>query len=362
MAFTPQFSISAVLSQSLMDIESSRQAVSSLPITIQLLKSLRESARLSATHYSTQIEGNCLTQDQVKEVMLGGTFPNRERDEEEVKNYFLALNYVDSLVETSKTPIEEKQIQTIHGLVYKGQKKPSKYRDGQNVIKESSTGRIIYMPPEATDVPGLMNQLLQWLEKQIKLGELPIPIIAAICHYQFATIHPYYDGNGRTARLLTNLILHKSGYGLKGIYSLEEYYARDLQRYYEALRIGNSHNYYFGRAEADISNWINYFCKGMADAFAKVRSKASEEALLNHTKRDQASLLRELDQRQKQILSLFKETRFVTTRDVAEKLGIHIRTSLNLCNTWVESGFILTLGNANKSRKYELAKKWDVLL
>jgi Fic family protein len=75
-------------------------------------------------------------------------------------------------------------------------------------------------------------------------GEIPIPIIAAIAHYQFATIHPYYGGNGRTARILTTLILHMNGYALKGIYALEEYYAVNLPAYYNALTVGDSHNYY----------------------------------------------------------------------------------------------------------------------
>jgi len=111
--------------------------------------------------------------------------------------------------------------QTLYGLVMEGKKHPSSYRDGQNVIKDSMSGAIVYMPPEAKDVPALMLDLIGWINGETSKAELPIPIIAAIAYYQFATIHPYYDGNGRTARLLTNLVLHKSGYGLKGIYSLE---------------------------------------------------------------------------------------------------------------------------------------------
>jgi hypothetical protein len=80
--FTPKFQITAALTKVLMDIEASRQAVDGLPITVPVLTSLRESARL----ISTQIEGNRLTQEQVDEVLHGGTFPNRERDEREVKN------------------------------------------------------------------------------------------------------------------------------------------------------------------------------------------------------------------------------------------------------------------------------------
>lgn len=125
------------------------------------------------------------------------------------------------------------------------------YRDGQNVIRDGSTRAIVYMPPEASDVPLLMADLFAWVNEQLRTAELPSPILAAVAHYQYATIHPYNDGNGRTARLLTTLLLHRTGYGLKGIYSLEEYYARNLEAYYRALTIGPSHNYYDGRAEAE---------------------------------------------------------------------------------------------------------------
>jgi len=362
MTFSPQFKISPALTKILMDIEASRQAVAVLPITVHALESLRESARLTATHYSTQIEGNRLTQEQVDEVLQGGRFPNRERDEREVRNYYRALDYVDRLISTDDPVIGERSVQTIHSLVMEGREKPSPYRDGQNVIRDSASGGIVYMPPEAKDVSALMDALMAWINRETGQGDLPVPIIAAIAHYQFATIHPYYDGNGRTARLLTNLVLHKSGYGLKGIYSLEEYYARNLQAYYEALTVGESHNYYFGRAESDITHWIEYFCAGMAEAFANVRLKAAEAARQPGDSKDQSALLRELDQRQKQVLSLFKKSRFVATKDIAELLHIHPRSALNLCNKWIEEGFLLQRGTSKKTRRYELAARWTTLL
>jgi len=340
-----------------MDIEASRQAVSVLPVTLTVLTSLRESARLTATHYSTQIEGNMLTEQQVGDVIKGSSFPNRERDEREVKNYFQALAYVDELIAVSGAEINEQDIQALHGLVMEGHSKHSPYRDGQNVIRNSADGGIVYMPPEAPDVPGLMQELVQWLNSEIRKNELPAPIIAALVHYQFATIHPYYDGNGRTARLLTNLVLHKSGYGLKGIYSLEEYYARDLGGYYNALGTGPSHNYYMGHAEADLTNWIVYFCRGMSQAFASVRLKAEQAASASDTP-DHTPLLRELDERQKQTLTLFRDARFITTKDIAILLHIHPRSALNLCHKWVEGGFLVQHGEARKLRKYELGVKW----
>jgi Fic family protein len=100
---------------------------------------------------------------------------------------------------------------------------------------------LIYLPPEAKDVPDLMASLVQWANEAERSG-LPAPLIAAMVHYQFVTIHPYYDGNGRTARLLATFILHKGGYGLGGFFSLEEHYARDLLGYYRALTVHSPWN------------------------------------------------------------------------------------------------------------------------
>ena len=155
-------------------------------------------------------------------------------------------------------------------------------------------------------------------------------------------------------------MLHKCGYGLKGVYSLEEYYARNLQEYYRALSIGESHNYYFGRAEADISQWIIYFCQGMADAFANVRLRALQAG--QHAQPDQSGLLRELDQKQRRVLSLFRHSKYITTRDIADLLQVHPRTALNFCHKWIDDGFVIAHGEGNKSRRYELTGKWLQLL
>src|SRR5450755_3470752 len=170
------------------------------------------------------------------------------------------------------------------------------YRDGQNVIRESASGAIVYLPPEATDVAGLMADLFAWITVQLSRHELPVPIVAAVTQYQYATVHPYYDGNGRTARLLATLVLHRAGYGLKGIYSLDQHYARDLAAYYEALTVGPSHNYYLGRAEADITHWVAYFIEGMATSFENVRNQAVREA--ERGGKDRSGLLPNLDARQ----------------------------------------------------------------
>ena len=236
--------------------------------------------------------------------------------------------------------------------------KPTLYRDGQNAIKDSRTGSIVYLPPMAIDVAPLMKDLINWLRRSE--ADLPCPIRAGVTHYQFATIHPYYDGNGRVARLLATLILHLGGYDLKGLYSLEEYYAQDLASYYRAISVGPSHNYYEGRAETDISSWLDYFCGGMADAFENVQNRAAEAA--RRGEKDQTPLLRQLDARQRRVVSLFEKTNVIGASSIAKLFGLQPRTARVLCAKWVAANFLVISDPAKKSRKYSLSPKYCVLV
>jgi Fic family protein len=158
---------------------------------------------------------------------------------------------------------------------------------------------------------------------------------------------------GARARLLTTLILHRGGYDLKGLYSLEEYYARDLSAYHKALTLGPSHNNYEGRAGADIAPWVEYFCDGVADSFESVRQRALEAA--RGGAQDQSLLLRQLDARQRKALELFRGHETITSRDVQTLFGVSQRTARVILAAWVESGFLTVVDPAKKSRKYGLA-------
>ena len=352
--FEPKFIITPKIADALMRIEAARQAVVDLPLTPKVRARLRETARLLSTHYSTQIEGNRLTLDEATRVIQKDAhFPDRKRDEQEVLGYYRALDELEKL-SIKKLKITEKTVQTLHALVMGGKRgkvKPTPYRDGKNVIRDSRSGAMVYLPPEANDVAGLMADLLMWLE-QIEKEKLPCPLRAALAHYQFATIHPYFDGNGRTARLLATLVLYLGGYDLKGFYSLEEYYARDLPAYYNAIAVGPSHNYYMGRADADITGWVEYFCVGMAEAFEDVRRRAKDEARAG--KNDRSQMLRQLDARQRIVLGLFREFDWTTAKQVAKLLKLNARTARHLCQSWVEEGFFVVVDPSKKKRKYGL--------
>ena len=355
--FKPNYQITPQIAQDLMRIQAAKEKVSHLPLTPAVLHSLRETARLYTTHYSTMIEGNKLDPAQIAAVIHEDShFPGRQRDEDEVKSYYAALNKVEAWV-AAKTKITESMIQELHALVMAhGKEKvaPTQYRDGQNVIRDGMTGAIVYMPPEACDVPVLMQAMVAWLNSQ---HEIPCPIIAGIIHYQFATIHPYYDGNGRTARLLTTLILHLGGFDLKGLYSLEEYYAQNLSAYYQAISIGDSHNYYMGREQADITKWVEYFVTGMAVSFENVCKRMEQESQFP----DQAELMKMLDARQRKTLGLFVKTFVITSQQVGKLFNFKQRTASKMCAEWVASGFLEIADSSNKSRSYKLASKYELL-
>lgn len=359
--FDPRYTVTPKLLKSLLRIEAIKERISHLPLTPTVLSSLRETARLFTTHYSTMIEGNRLEPNQVETVLKHeGHFPGRERDENEVKGYYTALTQVEKWSAASHK-IQERMVQTLHALVMSGghsKVTPTPYREGQNVIRDARTKTIVYMPPEAKDVPLLMKGMLDWINANV--NHLSSPLIAAIAHYQFATIHPYYDGNGRTARLLTTLILHLGGYDLKGLYSLEEYYARNLGAYYEAISIGESHNYYLGRAESDITKWVEYFVEGMAVSFENVMNRMEAEKSQGLT--DQSTLLRQLDPKQRKALQLFQAYQTVTSRQIGELFGFKPRTSAALCAEWVQNGFLTIMDPSNKGRTYGLSSKFQDLV
>ncbi|HSX37782.1 MAG TPA: Fic family protein [Chlamydiales bacterium] len=358
--FIPLYTIDVNMASCLLRIESAKEKVNYLPMTPSVLASLRETARLYTTHYSTMIEGNRLEPEQIEQILkLDGHFPGRKREENEIKGYYAALQQIEHWA-VRKVPITENLIQTIHALVMgagRTKVKPTPYREGQNVIRDNRTKAIVYMPPEAKDVPELMKGVVEWIAKN---QHIPGPIVAGIAHYQFATIHPYFDGNGRTARLLTTLILHLAGYDLKGLYSLEEYYATNLADYYDAISIGPSHNYYLGRADSDITKWIKYFIEGMAVSFENVleRMNVAERG----GEKDKADLLRKLDPKQRKALELFSLFDVVTSHQIGKLFGFKPRTSAQLCKNWVEIGFLDVVDFSNKGRSYRIGKKYENLL
>jgi Fic family protein len=352
MAFNPKYVVTQTTLQNLAKIERIKESFEDSPISPVLMSSLRKSAKLLSVHYSTKIEGNRLTKEEVEAAVLEHKFiPNRERDSSEVKAYYKAMDFVEEALKNGED-LSEEFVQKLHGIVENDP--ASQYRDGQNAVYDGSSGKIIYMPPEAKDVPFLMSELIDWINNG---EETPSVIIAGLAHYQFVTIHPYYDGNGRTARLITSFLMRKFGYGLKDIYSLEEYYANDLFGYYDALAAHPHHNYYEGRENADLTRWIDYFTRGVAETFEKIREQARRQVAS-----DKSSLMRKLDVKQRKILELFVEFEEATSTQIAKYLGLSQQSGRLQANRWIKEGFLNVSNQSKKSRRYKLADQYEAIL
>jgi Fic family protein len=356
---TYRFELTPSVVRYLQTIERVRETVRLTMLPPAVAEVLRFQANIRSTHYSTVIEGNRLTLKETEIVVQQGRqFPGRERDVQEVQRYYQALQQMEKWVEGGQK-ITEERVRKLHAILYSGRRaRPTPYRDGQNIIRESS-GQIVYMPPEAVDVPSLMKELVAWVHKTSK--DMPIPVVAGVAHYQFETIHPFFDGNGRTGRMLTTWILNKAGYDLGNFYALEEFYAQDLKGYYGALVTHPNHNYYFGRNEADITSWLDYFLRGMAAVFERVSEQIRSEIVEDMDQEDLA-LLRSLDHRARRVLGLFSSQELVRSSDVASLLGISIRQTRDLLTGWVADGWLEVADPSKRGRKYRLAEEYRVLL
>ena len=345
-----RFTFTPSIVRHLQTIERAREQVRLTVLPPVVAERLRLAARVRTTHYSTRIEGNRLTLAEASQALVEKKrFRGRERDVREVQNYFAGLEQVERWSDGGES-ITEDRIRKLHGLLYRGQRaKATVYRDGQNVIRDGSGG-IVYLPPLAEDVAGLMGELAVWIARHE--AELPTPVVAGLAHYQFVTIHPFYDGNGRTARALATWILYRGGYDLGRFYALEEFYALDLAGYYAALVTHPHHNYYEGRAAADITPWLDYFLDGMAVIFGRVAGEVSRIP----ADVSERPVISGLDAQGRRVLALFDARQQIGSADVAGLLSISTRHARGLLARWVEDGWLEIAAPAQRVKQY----KWKV--
>ena len=216
-------------------------------------------------------------------------------------------------------------------------------------VYDSQTGNPDYIPPEYIDIPGLLDELVEYVNTT---DDHPL-IVAAIVHYQLVTIHPFEDGNGRTARLLSGYVLDINGYGFNGIGSLEEYFAYDIQEYYDSIQMGLPAHYYYGRNDPPNPEiWINYFLRMVLLYSNKVceLSKASDaEALknsLSYLKGRERDLLLFLIQNYK---------RDFTPIEVGREMGVTNKTIINRLAALVKNGFVVPNLVNERIRSYALS-------
>jgi Fic family protein len=202
------------------------------PIPTKALEKLRESMMLEWTYHSNAIEGNTITLQETRIILSDGITVGGKtlREHFETLNHHEAISRLEGMVKASYQ-LSASDIMTIHALVLQRIEKDfaGRYRNAGVRISGAN-----FTPPNALKVDGLMEELIGWVNEK---SNLPIIVKAVIFHHRMAWIHPFFDGNGRTVRLMFNLLLMSAGYPPAIILQ------QDRKKYYDALNKANQGNY-----------------------------------------------------------------------------------------------------------------------
>lgn len=353
------FMIKATLSNEILkyitEIDKNRYKVSEASLPVAVASKLRKNSKKKSSYASTKIEGNPLSEKQVDEVIDSDERKHYLKPEQEVRNYFLALNYLEEKA-AKKEQFSKKLILDVQKYVEKGASKEKIGLRGPMppgvlfAVYDSQTGKPDYIPPEYIDIPDLLDELVEYVNTT---DDHPL-IVAAIVHYQLVTIHPFEDGNGRTARLLSGYILDINGYGFNGIGSLEEYFAYDIEEYYESIQMGLPSLYYSGRDNPPHPEiWINYFLR-MVLLYSNKVCELSEssngeelEGSLSYLKGKEKELL---------LLLMKDHKREFTPIEVSKELNVTNKTVINRLAALVKNGFVVPNMLKERIRSYELSE------
>jgi len=345
--FNPKYKLIDSIVQMLTAIAESKAVIERAKILPKLELKLRRQTLIRMAHSSTAIEGNSLNVNQVEALLGQKKIDAPQRDIYEVQNYLGALKYIEKIVK-EKYLITERVLLNIHKLVTDKtlpKEQSGHYRKGHIFVVKRRLGfpdEIIYTGPEAEKVQKLCKELLDWMAKNEK-NKINPAIMAGIVHQEIAAIHPFADGNGRTARALATLILYKFGYDFRRLFALEDYYNRDRQGYYKAINIGKNYE----KRRTDFTPWLEYFIRGFKEEVENVRGKvvALSGRKINKNIKSQIFLSKD----QTQILDFLDQIGRITVKDVMDILRSPKRTAQLHLQNLKKIGMIKQVGKGPSS-------------
>ena len=347
--FVPKYTITNSILKNIGRIDAAREIVLNAPLVPAWEAKFKKEAVERSIHHGTHIEGNPLSEEEVRDVLEGEEVIARDRDIQEVLNYRNVLKYLDDIgVQFSRGlpfNITIETILEIHKLVTEKTVSPDScgvFRVRQVVIKNSKTGQVSYTPPAAVEVPYLVEDLVNWIVSDESKDIHPV-LKAGIIHYELARVHPFVDGNGRVARAVATLSLFLDGYDIRKFFSLEEYFDSNPMNYYLTLQ-AVSNQLVIDTHQRDLTPWLEYFIEGVAielnkvkervqriSADARVKDKLGEQVMLN----ERQMLLIEYLNRHKQMQNkdfrkifpdlsddtVLRELRFLIKKGLLKKQG-----------------------------------------
>ena len=279
---------------------------------------LRHRAAIESVHSSTSIEGNPLDKQQV-ESALAGKMNAFEKKVIEVVNYKKAWDWIEKRGNT-KSEITLSDIFKLHRLAADKLLPKNKIgiiRPGSVYIVDNKE-TIIYTAPKSHEVKKLIEDLLNWLyEKDMKLHPI---LIAGILHYEFVSIHPFADINGRVTRLLVKLFLNLIEYDFRGCLVLDSYYWQNLNLYYQSLNQGAT---YKNQRNADLTPWLSFFIEGF---YQEVKDLERKIDILSIGRGNSISEIVRLNDDEIQILDFIKQFGQIKLEDSLDVLRLSPRT------------------------------------
>ncbi len=292
---------------------------------------------------SSRIEG---TQTRIEEVLMDKeNLPAEKRDDwEEVQNYIAAMS--SAIQELEELPFSSRLIRNSHSVLMQGvrgeTKQPGEFRKSQNWIGGASISEAVFVPPIHENIPELMGDLENFMHDEDL--HLPDLIKIAIMHYQFETIHPFLDGNGRVGRLMITLFLVSCGILKQPILYLSDFFEKNRTDYFDYLmRV---------RLKDDLSGWIQFFLKGVIET-AKSSIQTFDSILKLQKEMDdvlQAMGTRSVNA-QKVINHLYKRP-LISAERASEVAGVSMPTAYKIINSLEENGVLREVTGAERNRLY----------
>ena len=335
-------------------IEENRFRMNTIKIPPALHNRLRKNSKKKSSYASNKIEGNPLTEEQASDAIEMDPHRHFLSPEQEIRNYFLALNFLEEKAR-EKMPFSKEIVLQVQALVERGASMEKIGIRGPMppgvlfAVYDADTGMPEYIPPECSEIPGLLDELETYVNTT---DDHPL-IVAAVVHYQLVTIHPFEDGNGRTARLMSGYIMDLTGYDFGGIGSLEEYFAYNPGEYYESLQMNLPPLYYDGRNDPPHPEiWVNYFLRMVELYSDKVCSVSrgieddSIHAALSYLNRGERELLDAI------LRNNFDE---FTPIQMSKILGVTNKTVINRCAGLAENGFVQPVLIKERIRSYKVS-------
>ncbi|MEA3313882.1 MAG: Fic family protein [Caldisericota bacterium] len=332
----PKFNYTNKIVNNLVEITAARGIILNSYLVPKWEVSLRREALLRATHASTAIEGNPLTFEEKIMLAQGRKVIASRKAKQEVLNYLDVLEHIKKYHE--KNLITEKMLLKMHNDITKNTLDDpaweKEYRKIKVYVGNKNTGEVIFTPPGAKEVPSLTNQFLKWLNsEESKL--LHAVLVAGISHYEFVRIHPFVDGNGRTARALATLILYLRGFDIKRFFVLDDYYDSDRKAYYNALKSVDQH-------KLDITKWLEYFTDGVYLSISQVKKKVLHLSLEKGKISQHGQVA--LTEKQMKIIEFMQKNGKITNKDVRKMFNLSNRGALDEINKLVVLDIIIPKG------------------